>query len=195
MRQTLAVIGALVLGILIGVGVPYMFGHHVDTSWQTLLTKSESFGISYGGDWIFSDLPMPEIRSVTGKAKFIDSIGPGQTTELGYIITVEMAALDLSKVPQRYKEEKKVLIDGYETTSLGIDQASYEIQFDFDLKDKDGFTLKILHAEGLPPLVSGTKNVFQAKVDEPIACETAAKLHNIWVYPIIKSCHTCLPPS
>jgi hypothetical protein len=50
-----------------------------------------------------------------------------------------MGALDLAKVPQRYKEQTTEMENGYKVTTLPIEQASYAIEFDFDLKDQDGY--------------------------------------------------------
>src|SRR5437899_874289 len=111
MKNRLVVLGALVLGIGIGAFSPYIFVRHIDTSWRAVATEAQNFGIGYSTDAVFTDLPMPEINSVSGKAKFLDSVSPGQTTKLGYIINVEMAALDLAKTPQRYKETKKEMIN------------------------------------------------------------------------------------
>jgi hypothetical protein len=66
---------------------------------------------------------MPDIRSVSGSAKFIDDVGSGQSTALGYVIKVDMAPLDLAKILQRYKERKKETINGYEATAEPITQA------------------------------------------------------------------------
>jgi hypothetical protein len=192
-KKTITLLGALGLGICIGVVGPRFFARHADSSWRTLHTKPNHFGLSYATDVIFSDLIMPEVRSVNGAAKFMDDIGPRETTQLGFIVNVDLDPLDLSKIPQRYKEEKKVTISGYETTELPTEKAYYEIAFEFDLKDKDGFTLKVLHANGSQSLESGIKNIFQAKIDEPIDYNTAIKLHEIWVYPSITECHTCMP--
>ena len=193
MKTTLVAIGALVLGICIGAIAPHFFSRHVDTSWRPLATKTEAetFGIGYSTDAVFSDLPMPEVKSVSGKAKFLDSVGPGQSTELGYIINVDMAPLDLAKTPQRYKERKKEMINGVEATTEPITRAYYAIEFNFDLRDNDGFVLQTLQAKDLPSLASGTKNTFQAKIEQPIPYNTAIKVHDILVQPSIVKCHTC----
>jgi hypothetical protein len=108
---------------------------------------------------------MPEIISVSGRAKFLDSVAP---TSLGYIINVEMGALDLAKTPQRYKETKKEIINSNEVTVEPTTQAYHVIEFDFDLKDVDGFVLQTVHAKNLPSLASGTKNRFQGIVEDQI---------------------------
>ena len=125
----------------------------------------------------------------------MEEIGFGQSAELGYIVDVDVDALDMLKVPQRYKEAKKTIINGVEAVGEAIKQSSYEIQFDFALKDKDGFTIETLHAENMPPLESGKRNTFQAKIDKPVSYATAIKVRDIWVTPLIERCFTCLPPT
>ena len=193
MRTTLFIVIALVVGICVGAIVPHIAAHHVDTSWRDVMTPENHFGVSYNTSVVFTDLPMPYIKSVSGRAKFLDGVGPGQSTKLGFIINIEMSALDLAKVPQRYKQEKKEMINGFETTVAPIDQAYYAIELDFDLGDKDGFVLQTVHAKDLPSLVSGTKNTFQAAVEDPIPYATAMKAEQIVVRPSIVKCHTCQP--
>ena len=96
--KAIKVIGILFLGILIGAFGPRLFSRHLDTSWYKLHTEGKHFGLEYDTSVIFRDLPMPDIRSVTGKAKFMEPIGPGETTEMGYIIVADMNPLDMSKV-------------------------------------------------------------------------------------------------
>ena len=193
MKQTLLVMGALLIGICIGVVGPNLFTHHVDTSWKALLTEPQHFGVGYAADVAFSDIPTPDINSFTGRAKFLEAVGPRQQTQFGYVININMGALDLARVPQRYKESKKEMINGYEVTAEPIKQASYEIQFEFVLIDADGFVLKTLHGESLPALMSGTENLFQAMAAESVDYATAVKVHEIWVHPSLTKCYSCLP--
>ena len=105
-----------------------------------------------------------------------------------------MDRLDLVKVPERYKEEeKRTVMNGQKVTIGPSDQASYEIEFGFELKDRDGFILQTLHAKGLSPLISGEKNTFQAKMEDPIAYDTAIKVQQIVVRPTIVECYSCQP--
>jgi hypothetical protein len=106
-----------------------------------------------------------------------------------------MAPLDLAKTPQRYKERKTEMINGYEITTEPITQAYYAVEFDFDLKDKDGFLLQTTHTKVLPSFVSGTKNVFQAKIEQPIPYQAAIKVHDIVVHLSIVKCTHASPTS
>jgi hypothetical protein len=62
---------------------------------------------------------MPNINSVSGRAKFMDS----DPIKLGYIIDFDMGVLDLAKTPQKYKEARKETINGIEATRHPITQA------------------------------------------------------------------------
>jgi hypothetical protein len=41
--------------------------------------------------------------------------------------------------------------------------------------------------------VSGKKTDFQSKIDKPIDYHTAIMTHEIWIYPSLIKCHTCMP--
>ena len=69
MSKTLLIVAAVVVGICIGVIGPYFFTHHVDTSWRDVITPEPHFGVSYSDAALFTDLPMPDIKSVSGRAK------------------------------------------------------------------------------------------------------------------------------
>jgi hypothetical protein len=148
--------------------------------------------IQYAG--CFFRLSYSENYLPIGQSKFIDAVRPGHNTTLGYLINIEMAALDLSKVPQRYKHQKEEVVDGYKLTLDPLESVSYKVEFNFDLKDKDGFILKTIKSTAPNSLTSGTKNVFQATVDESIDYDTANKVHDILLRPFIAECYQCLPP-
>jgi hypothetical protein len=191
MKKLVFTFVVLIIGILIGLAVPHIFRAGLNTSWQELHTYPKDFGFGYATQVIFSDLPVPTIKSLTGKAKFME--GEGQSADFGFIIHVDVAPLDMAKVPRRYKVENRQVIEGHETTSSPIDKAYYQIEFEFKLKDGDGFTLATLQAKGLPPLETGTDNVFQAKLDG-VPYNTANKVRQISVHPTLTKCYTCLPP-
>ena len=65
------------------------------------------------------------------------------------------------------------MINGIEVTSGPVDNAYYSIEFEFDLRDKDGFVLQTVHAKDLAKwLASGAKNTFQATVEDAIPYAT-----------------------
>jgi hypothetical protein len=192
-RHLLPVLAALVVGIVIGLASPVMIARHINTEWKPLAPGEHHFGISYATDAIFTDLPMPDIKSVSGKAKFVDAAGRGEPTEFGYIVTVEMADLDLAKVPDRYKKTEKDTINGYEVTTEPLKQAYYKVEWEFQFKDKDGFLLGEYKAPEEISLVSGKTNVFQGKLQDKIPYDTAIRVHQIEIYPAIVKCHSCKP--
>jgi hypothetical protein len=192
-RHLLPVFAALVVGIVIGLASPVMIARHINTEWKPLAPGEHHFGISYATDAIFTDLPMPDIKSLSGKAKFIDGAGRGEATEFGYIVTVEMADLELAKVPDRYKKTEKDTINGYEVTTEPLKQAYYKVEWEFQFKDKDGFLLGKYKALEEISLVSGQTNVFQGKLQDKIPYDTAIRVHQIEIYPAIVKCHSCKP--
>lgn len=151
------------------------------------------FGISYTSEAIFTDLPMPDIKSVSGKAKFIEGESANDN-ELGYIISVDMADLDFSKVPQKYKEshDKTALANGFTMETPPLTNANYKIEWEFILKDNDGFTLQKLRTGEPTYLVSGKTTVFQGKVAEKILRNVALKVRQIDLHPEIMSCESCI---
>lgn len=143
-----------------------------------------------------SDLPEPEIRQITGQAKFVDNQdnqdqGTNHTVRLGYKITVDVAPLDLAKVPEKYLKEKPIDIGGGKTiTQLPIKQSTHKIRFDFTLKDSDGF--KLMELRGDPEnLESGRANKFQRLLSEPVPEILARRTTAIVSSLSIEKCVTC----
>jgi len=140
-----------------------------------------------------SDLPEPEIRQITGQAKFVDNQdqGTNHTVRLGYKITVDVAPLDLAKVPEKYLKEKPIDIGGGKTlTQLPIKQSTHQIRFDFTLKDRDGFKLIELRSDP-EYLESGRANQFQRVLSEPVPGPLALRTAAIVSSLTIEKCVTC----
>jgi hypothetical protein len=77
----------------------------IASDWQPLVRGS--IGTSFDAA-VRSDLPEPEIRKFVGNAKFVDDQdqSTNHAVRLGYKITIDVAPLDLSKVPEKYLKEK-----------------------------------------------------------------------------------------
>lgn len=48
--------------------------------------RPQSFGVTVSEDALFSDLPLPKFKSISGKAKLLDDVAAGQNSALGYIV-------------------------------------------------------------------------------------------------------------
>jgi hypothetical protein len=148
--------------------------------------------VSYLTEAIFGvDIALPEVTNLTGKVKFLEGIkGVNNSTNLGYLVEINVAPLDLSKVPQKYKEEKKEIINGEETIKLPIDQVVYEINFQFMLRDSDGFILKEIESK-THPISSGELNRIQEVAPESIAATIANRTRSVSFNMTVRKCLTC----
>lgn len=199
MRRVLIALSCLLafgLGYLAALFLPSIFSPHVDSRWRPLPDLEAKNGISYSTDALFkSDIPLPDMKSTGSAAKFIEdgSVRPS-SIRFGYKIAVNVAPLDLSKVPAAYKKEKPIDLGGGRTiTELPIEQVTYEVRFDFTLKDKDGFTLANLKSE--PQNVeSGKVNSFQGFSTEAIPFVMASKTETILFELYVVKCVSCEKP-
>jgi hypothetical protein len=180
--------------------VPSAFGGRIPSDWFDMSASATSNGsapdtspskvVSYSFDaFAKADIPLPEIKAVKGSAKFVtDESSP---IRLGYKTSVEIEALDLAKVPEKYQIKKKINIGGGKAiTQLPIDQVTYEATFSFALKDRDGFTLlELLSASHT--IRSGKINTFQALATEPIAAGIASRTAQVILGLNIMKCVTC----
>ena len=96
-----------------------------------------------------------------------------------------MGAVHLVKVPQRYKEQTTEMENGYKVTTLPIEQASYAIEFDFDLKIRTALCYKQCMLKTYRLSCPSAKNTFQAKTEDPIPYATAIKMQEILLRPSI----------
>jgi len=104
---------------------------------------------------------------------------------------VEIAPLDVSKIPAKYRKKKPIDIGhGKTITELPVDQVSYEVRFDFELKDKDGFTLLELPS-AVHTIESGKVNTFQALAPDAVPIGIASRTTQVVFGLGIMKCVTC----
>ena len=158
--------------------------------------KTDNSGPSYSSDALFnSDISLPKIKKVSGKAKFINYTTKNpKDVVLGYIVNVTVENLDTSKIPKKYLEDKKEKYKGGEWTMLGISEVVYDVVLHFVLKDKDGFTLMVLTSgeeQGLS-LYSGKTNQFQETIPTNLIPENIVKhTESISLEIHVEKCVTC----
>lgn len=163
----------------------------VSSDWYQLSPTDGKKGIGFSTETLFkSDIALPDIKAISGTAKYAgDGLGASSTFRLGYKIAVEVAPLDLSKVPEKYKKEKPVG-HGKKFTLLPIDQVTYEVRFDFRLKDKDGFVLLELRSEA-QSIESGKTNTFQGFAPTTVPVGIASRTSAILLSMTLTKCITC----
>lgn len=149
-------------------------------------------GVFFKTEGLWSDIPLPDVVDLSGKAKFIESInGKSDALNLGYIINVEVAPLDLEKVPQMYKEELVEVIKGREIAWQPIEQVIYEVAFEFFLKDADGFTLRDLISKK-HDIYSGKQNRYQDIVIKKVPISLVKRISSISFHVVVGKCVTCV---
>jgi len=129
--------------------------------------KGKESGFSYT-PLLESNIPLPEIKAASAKLKFMKAFG--RRAALGYVITAEVSSLDPSKFPGK--------------------AAVYEIETQFKLIDKDGFTLLV--AKGSKhELYPGQTNVWQDIASEIIPLEFAQRTNLVAPKITVTRCLTC----
>jgi len=182
---------AVLLGIVIGVAVPYLLQGRVSTSWRPVIVGSHHFGESFATEAIFTDVPAPDLLEFAGRAKFVDDIFEQPADpELGYDLTAKMAEIPRGKIPYHYLHPKPVVINGITTATAPPDHFYYSWIFEFTLRDKDGFEL--LKVQSKPSdLISGTTNNYKDKAAQRVPFAVARRTASIEVAPEVVKCFTC----
>jgi hypothetical protein len=155
--------------LTVWVAYPYLAAS-VSGQWRTL----GSIGQLYSDEVMFSGIAPPDIKSATGRAKLVPDMRKPSIFHLGYGIQVEMAPLDLKTVPEKYRK----------------DQVYYEVNFEFQLLDKDGFVLTAVTG---PPeeLISGRLSKFQSLVGADIPEYIAASVRSVTASISVSKCLSC----
>jgi hypothetical protein len=186
------------VAITLGSGVLgyWLRGHQlssVSEEWfeDTVPRRGNDSGVAYTTDALFnSDIPFPDITGVKAKTKFIRAAGGGRNVTVGYLAQVDVAKLDPSKIPNKYKTKKAETSKSGEWTTEPLKEVVYSAHFSFSLLDKDGFALA--QVEGAThDLLSGRSNTLQEIVKQPIALDIAQRAVKIVPKLSIDKCISC----
>ncbi len=172
--------------LTVWVAYPYLAAS-VSGQWRTL----GSIGQLYSDEVMFSGIAPPDIKSATGRAKLVPDMRKPSIFHLGYGIQVEMAPLDLKTVPEKYRKDfTRVDAVGRTVTLHPSDQVYYEVNFEFQLLDKDGFVLTAVTG---PPeeLISGRLSKFQSLVGADIPEYIAASVRSVTASISVSKCLSC----
>jgi hypothetical protein len=153
--------------------------------------KGNNSGIAYTTDALFnSDIPFPDITGVKAKTKFVRASAGGSNVTVGYLAQVDIAKLDPSKIPNKYKAKKTETSKSGEWTTEPLKEVVYAAHFSFSLLDKDGFTLAQVEGPN-HGLLSGQSNTLQEIVKQPIALDIAQRAAKIVPKLSIDKCVSC----
>ncbi len=146
--------------------------------------------VGYTKEAMLADISLPAIKERDAKVKFLRPINGGPNTfSLGYIVTIIVESLDVTKIPQKYRKEKPdPRMPGL--IILPVEQVTYKCHIGFLLLDKDGFQLMQLSGP-THLLQSGKTNVFQDLTKEPIQVDVASRTSFIKVKLYMDKCGNC----
>jgi hypothetical protein len=136
---------------------------------------------------LFNDIPLPEIKNINGNAKFINR---NNGYFIGYKINFDIAHLDTTKINAKYLRNKPEVVNGINTTALGIKEVTYDISFEFTLIDKDGFEIEKIKS-ATETVQSGEKNEFQNTIEKPVSLKTIESTKSIKLILSIDKCLNC----
>lgn len=155
--------------------------------------KGPDEAVSYNSGALFeADIPLPEIEAIEVKVKLIPPpSGDGQRTRvIAYVAQVRVASLEKKNIPGKYLNERVEQHKAGPITTLPLEQATYAVQFTFDLLDKDGFKL----AEVTGPdqwLQSGKSNAFQEVTSKPLDLDLARRIAKVRTHLCVLRCESC----
>lgn len=190
--RRLAILAAISILIIGAITISYFLGMSARTpqefEWRHLTAK----GYGSTSEAIFdSDIALPKIRKIEGKAKFLTPTNPVvDGLHLGYVVSVDVEKLNIERVPKKYKEEIKQKHKSGEWIIEPIQEVVYQVTFAFKLKDKDGFELLELKSP-VHNLHSGKESRFQDKISESILNSVAERTKDVFVSMTVEKCLTC----
>jgi hypothetical protein len=203
-KHIAAIVAAIVVGIVIGVAAAArLLAPAFPSQWFALASAPLDGGVPSGNSVdvggrvsvsyseatiVESDIPAPHVTALSGRAKFLsDSAPSGAGAPLGYIVTVSADALDMSKLPEKYKREKIISTKGGPLTALPLQQATYDVHFVFSLLDRDGFQLLTINSPH-HNIESGKTNQFQSQSESLVTARIASHTQKIGLHMVIDRC-------
>jgi len=156
---------------------------------QTSSDESEPFvKPSYRLDALFVDLPSLKLEGVTGDGKFLSyDLGDANLRSVGYVIKLITEPIDLSKVPNKYKEQSVIQTKGGPVTVMPLEQATYEVHFVFRGLDVDGFELFRIDSP-THNVASGANASIQGQTPCTIPAVLAAKVDKLTLKVSVDKC-------
>lgn len=138
-----------------------------------------------------ADIPLPDFKSFSAKVKFTKPrMKQNLGAVLGYIVSVDVENLDSSKIPEKYRKERKRQFRAGTFTLQPLEEVIYEVHFEFILIDKDGFELAKLESPK-HYLYSGKNNIFQELVLKQIPVDIAKRTKKVKPRILIDKCVSC----
>lgn len=190
-KVVLVCILSTILGAVMGASVYHLYRSKRQLPFEDkwLEVAENENVVRYTTEAMLADISLPAIKERDAKVKFLRSINGGPNKySLGYIVTIIVESLDVTKIPWQYRAVE--LDPRGRPTSLRLEQVTYKCHIDFLLLDKDGIQLMQLSGP-THFLQSGKANVFSHLTKEPIQVDVASRTSIIKVELSIDKCVSC----
>lgn len=184
MKKRNLVVLIFLLGLFLGYGGNEFFRSINLSKWQV----GENYRIYYEFEAINTEIPLPEIKKFRAKVKFIQPTNNSHSMRsLGYVAEVLVDNLKKRDIPEKYKQERK---ENEYSTIIPLKEVTYVIQFDFALKDKDGFEIAKVSSKRLF-ISSGQLNRLQGIGKPDIPISIIRRVEKVEPQLIVVKCETC----
>jgi hypothetical protein len=162
------------------------------TSFKGTPKTPRSVGVGYSDDvFTKADLPWPEFRSISVRAKFLPPPdGQRDTVLLGYVAEIVTAPLAPSKIPERYKKVDTIQTAAGPAVGVPLTQSTFRVHFTLELLDKDGFAVAQASAPA-QHVVTGTTNTFQEQLSDKFPLAVARRVVDIRANLSVDECESC----
>jgi hypothetical protein len=189
LRRVVAVSLVVVVAAVVGAAIMFAYLRHKQDpySWHQLeMDKS-----SYTTEALFdSEIPLPDIKNISGKIKF--RIGPDNPSELeaGYVVEFDVDKLNKDKLPEKYRKPTPYQSKQGRYTVDPVQEVVYVAKFQFTLQDKDHFDL-LKTSSDAQYIYSGQHNRFQGLAADPVPARIAERVKVIKGQINVEKCETC----
>jgi hypothetical protein len=151
-------------------------------------SKSGKPSISFAPDTFWIDLPQLDLASLNGRVKFLSFAKPTwEKCPIGYVIDLDALPIPKDKVPEKYKQTKTFDSPAGLVTIPPLDEATYEVHFEFHLIDPDGF--EIVTVNSPKHLVqSGQTERIQSQTEPAVTIAQANRVATVKVDVTVDTC-------
>ena len=182
-------VSLMLLAAIAGAAIMFAYLQHKQDpySWHQLeMDKS-----SYTTEALFdSDIPLPDIKNISGEMKFRSGRDNPSDLEAGYVVEFDVDKLNKDKLPGKYRKPTTYQSKQGEYTVDPVQEVVYIAKFQFTLQDKDHFDLLKTSSEA-QYIYSGQHNRFQGLAAEPVPARIAERVKFIKAQINVEKCETC----
>jgi hypothetical protein len=185
-KRTLTILMVAVVSFVLGAGCIYLVKRQPKprTSAGWITVSVTDFPIGYALDYPIETSPTPKAKGLSGKVKFLTR---DNGIQLGYILKIPVEPVPTKSLPLKDQQEEK-LPNGF--TIGPPDQLHLEGQFDFVLKDADGFELQRISAVQ-QNIAAGADNERQGTANDIVPPSVVERTKQVTVSFLVKSCYPC----